>query len=518
MHRSISILLLTILLTASCLVSWRSMTEVHDWGGDFAGFIMQAQSIIDGNPTEFIEKNRFTIENSSRPVGPVAYPWGYPMLLAPFYAYFGFSMPALKSLNNICYLFFLLALWSGCRVALSAGWRLVLVSLFAIHPYFMDFLNYIGSDIPFLLFSTITIFIIGKIIIRKETLVSQPVDHLLMGLLIAISFFIRTQGILLLATLLATQFIVMIRPIINWEKTAATLLQESWDNLRPFSMKSLIRFLPAISPYFLFFLLVLIWSAFLPEGGASHVKEIKHISSATIRYNLLFYIKIPSEFFSGFYSKIALIMHGAGLPLFFFGMLKRRNTDFHMIIFGALYMTHLIVWPYTQGFRYLLPIIPFYIYFVLVGVASISDSRDQLLHASWKIGSGCMIILILLMSWKASFKSLSIAGSNLGIKEMGPYFPTAQDLFAYIKDQTDEDSIIIFFKPRVLRLYTNRPSIMIEQKDQIKRGDYLCIQNLKDGYNQIDQSDIDSLLASDLIQLLYQNSDFQFYRVRKPLR
>jgi hypothetical protein len=94
-------------ISITALLFWSGLTNGHDWGDDFAAYIMQAKSITEGRHSEFIEANRFTIEQSSYPIGPVAYPWGFPVLLAPFYALFGLNMIALKSVSIICFLLFL---------------------------------------------------------------------------------------------------------------------------------------------------------------------------------------------------------------------------------------------------------------------------------------------------------------------------------------------------------------------------------------------------------------------------
>ena len=194
-----SLIMLAMLLLAALLLSWNGLTDGHNWGGDFASYIMQAQSILKGNPSEFIQTNRFTIENSTRQFGPVAYPWGFPVLLVPYLALFGVNMLALKSLNIISYLLFLISLWLSCRRYHSRFWRIIIVSLFALNPYLLRFMNNVISDIPFLLFSTSSIFLIGRVVIQRRKLVSNTIDQLLLGILIAISFYIRTEGIIILA-------------------------------------------------------------------------------------------------------------------------------------------------------------------------------------------------------------------------------------------------------------------------------------------------------------------------------
>ena len=118
-----------IIIVISGLLMIGNLTTGHDWGGDFAGYIMQARSLAEGTLDAFIEANRFAVEQSSITIGPVAYPWGYPLLLSPLYAAFGLDMFALKMIGVLCCLLLLLLLWIGFRRAHTPLWLMCLVGL-----------------------------------------------------------------------------------------------------------------------------------------------------------------------------------------------------------------------------------------------------------------------------------------------------------------------------------------------------------------------------------------------------
>jgi len=110
------------LLAAVAILIWGTLRSGQTWGDDFASYIMQAQSILSGSIPEFIQQNRFTVQESSILIGPVAYPWGTAVLLAPILYLKGFDIQALKSLNIICFLCFLALLWFGLKKDFSPGW------------------------------------------------------------------------------------------------------------------------------------------------------------------------------------------------------------------------------------------------------------------------------------------------------------------------------------------------------------------------------------------------------------
>ena len=80
------------LLGVSCALIYGLLTNGHNWGGDFAAYIMQARSVLEGNVPQFIEANSFAVQKSTDNLGPITYPWGFPVLLVPFYKAFGMDI------------------------------------------------------------------------------------------------------------------------------------------------------------------------------------------------------------------------------------------------------------------------------------------------------------------------------------------------------------------------------------------------------------------------------------------
>jgi hypothetical protein len=208
--------------------------------------------------------------------------------------------------------------------------------------------------------------------------------------------------------------------------------------------------------------------------------------------------------------------YGASLPLFFIGLFKRRNVDYHIITYGVLIILVMIVWPGIGGIRYLFPILPFYVSFVLTGLESFHDESDRMLELFWRVSSVCLVIVIIIFFLRISINNASKNLAQQRMEKTGPYTSTSKDLFTFISNNTKKDSIIVFFKPRVMRLFTNRQSLLIDQVDKLTRGDYLCHYLPENDFHQIGKSDLASLHKDGKIHLLYQNMDFQFYRILKP--
>src|SRR5512133_520822 len=150
--------LLLIILIISLILGASSLTRGQIWGYDFASYIMQANSILTGTMHEFVEHNSFTIIQSSNQIGPVAYPWGYPLILTPVYMSKGTNPLALKLPTLFFFIGFLTCLYLWMKTRLTPTESLLIVSLFALNPIMLNFLDQILSDIPFLFFSTLALF------------------------------------------------------------------------------------------------------------------------------------------------------------------------------------------------------------------------------------------------------------------------------------------------------------------------------------------------------------------------
>ena len=95
-----------IILVSSLLLHLCSLDGGHNWGGDFASYLRQAHCIVNGSFEPFMTQNTFTVAESDLQVGPIAYPWGYPLLLAVIAIFAPDNLFLLKLPTPVCFLFF----------------------------------------------------------------------------------------------------------------------------------------------------------------------------------------------------------------------------------------------------------------------------------------------------------------------------------------------------------------------------------------------------------------------------
>jgi hypothetical protein len=196
MHNKLLIAIILIsMITGAC-----TLTRGHQWGDDFAWYILQAKSIVDGTMDEFMEVSAFTNYQSTTHLGPLAYPWGYPLILVPIYGIKNIHPLALKLPGLFFYAGFLVCLYLFAKDRFTRIESLLFVSLFAFNPLLLRFLDQILSDIPFLFFSTLALWLM----VQEGR--HNPLHYAAIGASVFCMAFLRMTGVLLLGCFLIVEF------------------------------------------------------------------------------------------------------------------------------------------------------------------------------------------------------------------------------------------------------------------------------------------------------------------------
>jgi len=493
---------LMLFLAACGFLVWGGLTRGHEWGNDFAAYILQARSVVEGRPQQFIESSRFTNEQSSSPVGPVAYPWGFPVLLAPIYAVFGLNILALKTVGAACFLLFIATLWFGFRTRHSGIWRIFLVALFALNPALLAFLDNVLSDVPFLLLSTLAMLLIERVVIEKRRLISSAWDHLLLGGVVAMACQVRVNGVLLLAVLAISQ---SVEALCRFRTTGSSPASGAGDREAVARRAGI-----ALLPYGSFAAVTLAWCALLPQGVASYASQLAGLSLASIRQQTDYYLTVPAAFFGGV--RYPEVLYGATIPLALAGMFDRRRSDYPMIVYIMLTFLLYVLWLAGQGFRFFFPILPFYISFALSGLSgSVATARMD--RAKWKVICVAPVILVLLLFARRAAEHVWENLSDNRQTLSGPFAETSKEMFLFIAKSTEPGSAVAFCKPRAMTLMTGRRSVMINRSDQLSRADYLCLYLRDVERDQVSRADLQQLAQEGRVEETFRNADFEVYRL-----
>lgn len=486
------------IIALSSLIGYYSLTKDHYWGGDFSSYLMQAYSILDRDIHTFTHQNEITVEKSSWPVGPTAYPWGLPILLVPVILFFGFNFILLKCINLVAYAFFLFCFYKLLEEKIPRLYNLILVSIFALNPSIILLHNDIMSDLPFLFFSTLSILLIDKTVFRnKSGELKYPV---LLGLAIYASFLIRTNGLLLLVTLIICDGIAFFQSMES-KKTGKKPV--------PFDV------IQRIIPYGVFLVLYIPLSILLPDGGTSHLSHFNLVSFDTIATNTLLCIRQPANFLTGIPGK--KVFYIVLLPFLMVGLWKNLKREYHFLIYSSLTVMLYILWPSTTSYRFLLPVLPLFVYFVFQGIYQVCQLTELKYRKAGYIAA-VLFIAVIAFSFPQELTKVTLRNvqNNRRLVSQGPYDNTSTEMFNYIKNKTDSQSTIIFCKPRVMHLMTGRKSIMIDNPSQISRGDYVVICH----YNiygvppdQIRNDEIKRFVSKGIFNKTYANDKFDVFKI-----
>lgn len=429
---------LAAIIIASGVLGYLSILEGHFWGDDFALYIRQAKSIVEGATTDCFIKNSFIVANSSYPVGPNLYPWGFPLLLSPVYYAFGLDIFAMKLYMLLFFLLSLFATFLVFREKLSMITLLLLVAIFAFNPVFITFHNNVLSDMPFHFFALISIYLISRFAIEGRFFINRSVSFIMLGFFIFYSYFIRSNGVALLGSLLAIQAFA----VFSARRNLKAYLKVNWTGLLPFAV---------------FVALLWVFAALLPEGSLSHTSHF-WVTPELLLNNLKYYFFIFADFFGkyqpGILSKVTVFFALTG-------MIKAWRRDGLFIIYSALTLLIFIIWPYKQGIRFIFSILPFYIYFCFVGLRAVFGAvSKKLLKADYgeTISQGAGLGLAALFLVQSFTNAYLFTGVRNFVID-GPFRPASQEMLSFVRDHTDEKEVMVFFKPRALSLLTNgKPS------------------------------------------------------------
>ena len=476
------------IILLSTLLAYSLLTKDHDWGDDWASYLMQSIAITKGETQEFIQRNTFTMRASTHFIGPDAYPWGYPTLLVPFTLACGpLNVFCLKFINLIFFALFLWVFYALLARRLPPLESALLLAVFAFSPLLLKYEDALLSDIAFLFFSTL-----GLLLIVERNNISLY-KNILLGIVLFFAFFVRTNGILLVPTLFLAQAFDYLqarpRPVLDWKRILTI----------------------GLIPYYVFGLLTLANLILFPAGEGSHLEHLSVLSISGLVDNLSAYFALPADFFSDL--PHSSIIYGFLLPFILGGIVLNFKRDFPLIAYLFLSYALFIVWPDTQGIRFLFPLLPILVYFAYRGMEATSFAlTEHFPRLGLWLTRGFWLFIAATFAWT----SLGLARDNLA-QGRGPYGnafdPISIEMFEFVKFNTPADSVIAFYKPRALRLFTDRDSLLVDKCDALPLADYVVIRKSRGGVDQISPADVTSCNPSVLVTEVFDNQKFTVYQI-----
>jgi len=492
-RKVLEFLLLVILFSPVFLINIRNN---HDWGGDFALYIHQAINLVDGKPQT---ETGYIFNNQYPSLAPQTYPVGFPILLSPVYFLFGNKIIAFSYFISFILFILALILYYFYKSHFNKWISLFAVLVIIYNPWTLSFKSEINSDIPFMLFLIAIFLAYQKLKPDKK----EIYKCIMIGLLVGFAILIKSIGIVLIVAVIidmAFKVLMLLRG-----KKQTHIIKNIISN----------TFIIIGTSAFVYFLInyVLIPSTKEPITFFPSLFNFKNLKDILLN-SLSYYILVFQDFFhpdNGNWNFMPLVTKAFALAFFILGFIKKCMKNFGIL---ELYvMGHLIIifsFPnLSQGFRYLLPILPLAIYYIIFGLLSVKlETKINSKYFIFIIGFLC------LLQYSKGISNILEIQKNIVI---GPQEKQAIEAFNYIKENTPHNAVIIFIKPTVLSLYAERKSLTnrydqdiptIEKKfREIGANYYLTTTDMQN-------APLETFLAEkkDSIDLIWSNSRFNLYK------
>ena len=182
-----------------------SVANSHlDWGGDYAGYLLHAESIQNGDAVFFSENliEIFSlIDGEKYTFAQTPGPWGYPLFMSMFEIYHNWDIQRLKNLNLILNLLFLLIFYKILVLKLKKIESLLFTALIGFLPIYLEFHFKLLSE---MLFSFLII--LGFYFKLQQNLHPKSYLYIFEALIFGIALLVRRQAIIWILRIFLYQF------------------------------------------------------------------------------------------------------------------------------------------------------------------------------------------------------------------------------------------------------------------------------------------------------------------------
>ncbi|MBK6929773.1 MAG: glycosyltransferase family 39 protein [Saprospirales bacterium] len=421
----------------------RSCNIYQGWGGDYAGYLGQARSVVESRP---ITDGNYIYNPAMPHLAPPAYPMGYPLMLAPLYAWFGLDMLVFSRFSAFTWWLAGVALFFFLRREFSTLPALVTSVFFLFNPYYFAGKNLVLPDFIF------AVWVLAAIYWYNYRDRHRYPNALWCGLWVGLAWVTRANGIVLLLAFVAD--------------TALSYLYTVWTQRRWLPEIKQMRFL-AIAAAVAVLVQVLVHGVLfhLPESG-SYFDQMNRGAFGSARINsyfnqllvqVLHYFQLEPEmtFFRIKNEDVAVQIGGAlAIGLIILGMLRPGSpaARFYLLVvclFGVL----LAVWPLVQTLRYLLPVMCLMAYFLLRGLQAVD------FQAHWVANSLKWLAVPLL--FYGAYWHIDL-GLHKGLRNAdigAPEYWNNQEAFRYIRENSPPGARFAASHPLIFGLYADRKCV-----------------------------------------------------------
>lgn len=470
-----------VLITAFAAIAYyATLRPGHDWGGDFSVYIAHARNIVQGRP--YLETTYLATPESAVH-HPPAYPPVFPLLLAPVYAAFGLHYLALKLVVLACFalslpFYYGLARLRGGELPDSA----MAAMAFGLSGLVLSLKESVVSEGAYSLFAGASLFAAALLYQRGWDRTHPVRAGLAVALLFLLAYGTRAAGLALLAAL---------------------AIHEAWKSrrVRLFSLVVAGGFLAGI-----------VLCAATVYDFRSYGDQFS-VNWQAYRENLAHYFRAPASLWSGASEWFRYPVTLAALLLAGLEMVRRTLREPSVAEWYA-WISVAMVLVYTSGRspRYLAGFFPLFVLYAVEG-ARWWSSR---LGGQWEQAGRSLVIAALAAGIVFNLRAAERGPIREGVEQ-----PTFAALCEFLERNVSPDGVLVSSNPRVIALYTERPSALypyasddgtfLRRLKQMGRTYLILFRHVEE-----DRTRLLPVVGrnGNRFRLVYENPDFLVYALR----
>ena len=406
-----------------------TLREGHVWGDDQAAYIAHARNIAEGRSYGEIGYVR-----SPSSINPQMYPPGYPLLLAPVYHFSGPALTPMKVMNigffcAALFIFYLLVRDYGQPLALAT------VAVIGACPYFWDFKDTVASEFPFLALAYGALLVGHYAGIKDRRRRSQLLLGAAAGVLCGLAYATRNVALVLPPAICLANFVTTRRMTL-------------------FSVLTVIAFAGIAGCQKLLF-----------DLQSDYLTPLLQILSVrTLMGSPWYYCKCLATPWDNGYSSAGQMLLYAALVAFALrgAWLRCRQPWTGVEFFSLFYLALIVLFPWG-GRRYLIPVMPVFVLYALVGIRALAAPRAVAglpeSHANNRSGGKLAFVLpstialAVLATFVLKYSTLPWHAIPGGIRT-----PGFTELVAYLGQPRGGTAPVVFGKARLLALAAGIPA------------------------------------------------------------
>jgi hypothetical protein len=449
------------------------VTKGHPWGDDWAGYLMQARALANGAASVEVATNATAISGSDFQLGPDAYPWGYPALLAIAGIAADWDFESMKWVGLVSLVASVIGALLLARSVVGTSLAVLVALCVGLRPSVIVDSTYLGSDLPFLALSTLALALIVRAYLDAKE-VGFVERRMLLGvaLLSVAAFSIRSNGVVLPATALFALGMLGFRGHCDWRETLAA------------SATCVAGFGLGVVLYF----------GVLPDGSLSSLSYISLDPGvwlqACIRHVNHFAALVTFDMVRGPSKLLPLAVFSAICVL---GLLRKPAEVSILLVYLALHVGLITLVPFDGGTRYYYPMLPAALVVFAVGLQALAERAASQSKGTGEVGganSRLGIGAVLVAAFAVALALLSVRESErYATRGLGePFSVDTRQVFRYVEANAPADARIAFFKPRAFRYATGRVAVAIRRPRNLERVDWYVFSTLSaDRGTQLDE-------------------------------